>query len=512
MDEGDDVALNKPATQSSVSPWSRGGPSEDARGANSGALHPDFGFHTDQQSDPWWQVDLEHDFIVEKICLLNRYNYPQRLRHFSVLGSLDTQHWEVLYQKTDDIVLENPQDLPLVLVGAALARFIRVRLDGDGMLHFRSLQAFGRRAETIDAVAVRQPFAEASLQAMRGLSGIREFCHRHGLDEAIVRKPHLHQKLCIRAIPRREFRGDIKAIRVARQFGRFGNVFYQLLNTFIIARRIKCKDIQLPRFEDASVAALPMLIDDITVTYWPSIEGTEPTLVGCLFAPTGLERFFGDFDSHFSVETVQRCLLPLYQGLLADIPPLGPNVLAMHFRGGDIFAGDDNGHIHGWYVQPPGSYYLTAFDFAQRNLGVDSACLVFEDRSNPAVDSVERELAARGVRYQLQSADLLTDLRCLLAASHVVPSYGTFCEAIALLSAHCESYFGFRRLSSVHETEGFPQSRVDEMLRAMGVRTFLIDDIGDRYTPQKRWTASSEQLNLIRTYPQEMLELNEIGR
>jgi hypothetical protein len=137
---------------------------------------------------------------------------------------------------------------------------------------------------------------------------------------------------------------------------------------------------------------------------------------------------------------------------------------------------------------------------------------VFEDRTNPAVDCVERELAARGVRYQLQSADLKTDLRCLLAASHIVPSYGTFCEAIALLSAHCDTYFGFRRMSSLYEMDGFPQSRVDEMLRAMGVRTFLIDDIGDRYIPPKHWTASSEQLELIRTYPQAMLELQEIGR
>jgi hypothetical protein len=50
------------------------------------------------------------------------------------------------------------------------------------------------------------------------------------------------------------------------------------------------------------------------------------------------------------------------------------------------------------------------------------------------------------------------------------------------------------------------------MLRAMGVRTFLIDDVGNRYTPQKRWTASSEQLNLLTTYPQDMLALKEIGR
>jgi FkbH-like protein len=246
VDDGEDIALNKRATQSSVSPWSQGGPSEDAGRANDGALRPDFSFHTAQQSDPWWQVDLEHEFIVEKICLLNRYNYPQRLRHFSVLASLDAEHWDVLYRKTDDAILENPEDLPLVLAGAVLARYIRVRLDGEGILHFRLFQAFGRRVAPIEAAAVRRPFVALPPQALRGRSWIREFCHRHGLDAAAVRNPHLQQKLCIRAIPRQEFRGDIKTIRIARQFGRFGNVFYQLLNAFIIARRIDCREIQLP--------------------------------------------------------------------------------------------------------------------------------------------------------------------------------------------------------------------------------------------------------------------------
>jgi FkbH-like protein len=508
----EDIALGKPATQSSVSPWSRGDAEQDAARATSGVIHPDYAFHTDRQTNPWWQVDLEGNYIIEEICLLNRFNYAGRLRHFSLMASLDGLDWRLIYQKTDDRVLGNPDDLPLVLAGTTLARFIRVRLDDEEMLHFRSFQAFGQRAlaigsddpEPSDVIFTEVPDAHPER------SWIHEFCRRYSLDETIVRQQRLEQTLRIKAIPGREFRGDISVIRVGRHYGRFGNVFYQLLNAFIIARRIDCRKLEIPEFLwGDELPELPLMLEAVTVTGWSDVQD-EPTLMGCLFAPTGFEPLFSDLGSHFTADTVQRYLRPFYENLRAGVQPLGSNVLAMHFRGGDIFTPREDGHIHAWYVQPPASYYIAALEYAQRHLGVDRVCLVFEDRSNPAMDCVEREMAARGIACQTQSADWLTDLRFLLGASHIVQSYGTFCEAIAMLSTSCVTYFGFRRLSSAHDVDGFPQSRVDEVLRAQGVRTILIDDTHDRYIPRRQWTASKEQLDLIRTFPQNLLQLTEI--
>jgi hypothetical protein len=255
-----------------------------------------------------------------------------------------------------------------------------------------------------------------------------------------------------------------------------------------------------------------MRIEEIAVMPWPELAGAAPTLMGSLFIPTGLEPLFADFGAEFTADTVQRYVLPLYRQLLTGIVPLGRNVIAMHFRAGDIITPPAGASIHGWYVQPPAAYYLAAFEHAQQHFGVDSVCLVFEDHANPAIDCVARALASRGVPCRLQSADVITDLKTLLGASHLVPSYGTFCEAIAVLSAHCETYYGFRRLSSAHDAEGFPQARVDQLLRVQGVRTLLIDDVHDRYTPAQQWTASREQLELITTFPQEFLELKEIPR
>jgi hypothetical protein len=340
-------------------------------------------------------------------------------------------------------------------------------------------------------------------------SWLKTFCDLHGLDERVAAATSFGQlPHRIDSSPGQQFDGTIQAIRIGQRYGRFGNNFYQLLNALMIARRLACRELQIPPI-DASPSVLPMTIEEIRVTGFPAGADVKPTLVGSFYAPVGFERFLGDFGSPFAFDTVHRYVRPIFRELLAGIKPLGRNVLAMHFRGGDVFATDSPAHC--WYVQPPASYYIAALEFAQRHFGVDSACLVFEDRSNPAIDNVEHELARRHVPCTLQSADLIADLRFLLGAQHIVQSYGTFCEAIAILSECCESFFGFRRFSTQHDMEAFPQSRVEELVRHNGARTVLIEDTDQQYIPPKGWDASDKQLDLLRNFPQNLLTVREIS-
>ena len=65
------LALNKPALQSSTSRWSRSRfPEQDARGANNGIISREEGFHTAHERNPWWQVDLEEEFCVKKFVTI----------------------------------------------------------------------------------------------------------------------------------------------------------------------------------------------------------------------------------------------------------------------------------------------------------------------------------------------------------------------------------------------------------------------------------------------------------
>ena len=145
----DNLALNKPALQSSLSDWSSSRVAADAaRGGNDGDLSRDLGIHTDGERDPWWQVDLEATFAVERVCVFNRDHFPERLRRFSVLGSLDGTVWDILASKADDQVFgADGKPFVLDLPGRPVLRFLRVRLDGLDCLHFKECQVFGVPAD-----------------------------------------------------------------------------------------------------------------------------------------------------------------------------------------------------------------------------------------------------------------------------------------------------------------------------------------------------------------------------
>jgi hypothetical protein len=80
------LALNRPALQSSTSSWSHSDiPEEDARGANNGKISRELGFHTQNERFRWWQVDLQEEFLIRKIVIYNRHIDAERLKYFSVL-------------------------------------------------------------------------------------------------------------------------------------------------------------------------------------------------------------------------------------------------------------------------------------------------------------------------------------------------------------------------------------------------------------------------------------------
>ena len=156
----DNLALNKPALQSSVSAWSSSrDPAEAARGGNDGELSRDLGIHTDSERDPWWQVDLQATYAVERVRLFNRDAFPERLLRFSVLGSRDGITWDILASKSDDQVF-GPDGAPytLDLPQRPVSRHLRIRLDGLNCLHFKECQVFGTPADP-DAVAPGNPVA-----------------------------------------------------------------------------------------------------------------------------------------------------------------------------------------------------------------------------------------------------------------------------------------------------------------------------------------------------------------
>jgi hypothetical protein len=142
------LALGKSAEQSSRSIWSRGsGTEDDAVGALSGKLTGRYQFHTSQEQDPWWCLDLGEAVPVVEIRLYNRCeteSLAARLLPFTVLVSLDRSKWSEVYRQADGPAPGVGGALPLIInFGfAALVRYVKVQKAGFGVLHLDQLEVY----------------------------------------------------------------------------------------------------------------------------------------------------------------------------------------------------------------------------------------------------------------------------------------------------------------------------------------------------------------------------------
>nr|WP_167626446.1 FkbM family methyltransferase [Mesorhizobium loti] len=192
------LAINKPAIQSSTSEWSFSQlPEEDARGGNDGRISSEMGFHTQREQDPWWQVDLEGEFLVHRVVIYNRQHQAHRLKHFSLLRSLDGQHWSVFYRKIDSTTFGESDAYPYVanISGDQPARFVRVRLDGYECLHFSECQVFGaaldqetrERIIANEALAERNSIPEGRNGYIENVGGFRIFVDNRNYTPHIIK-------------------------------------------------------------------------------------------------------------------------------------------------------------------------------------------------------------------------------------------------------------------------------------------------------------------------------------
>ena len=142
-----DLASCKPALSSSTSQWSHyPDVQKDAAGAVAKHFPDEFGFHTALQVSPWWLVDLLGSYLIESISIVNRRSYPCRFRQFVVESSLDSSLWITRFIKLDMCDVSNERDSPfwINITDSFVARFVRIRLLGEGILHLRRVEVFGR--------------------------------------------------------------------------------------------------------------------------------------------------------------------------------------------------------------------------------------------------------------------------------------------------------------------------------------------------------------------------------
>ena len=90
------IALNKPASQSSLSASSL--PNESANAVN-GQKTGSFAFHTDIEACPWWELDLEDDFIVREVRIYNRLDFSERANSLAIFVRGHREPWKLIHHQ-----------------------------------------------------------------------------------------------------------------------------------------------------------------------------------------------------------------------------------------------------------------------------------------------------------------------------------------------------------------------------------------------------------------------------
>ena len=142
----EDLAYCKPALSSSVSRWSQYQEAgRDACGANGETLAADRGFHTAEEREPWWRVDLLREEDIEEVAIVNSWYNPQRSRRYRIESSLDGKEWTTRYEQAQPEEVSADPESPRRVVFAEpfRGRYLRIVLTGVGILHLRRVQVFG---------------------------------------------------------------------------------------------------------------------------------------------------------------------------------------------------------------------------------------------------------------------------------------------------------------------------------------------------------------------------------
>lgn len=136
------LALGKPAQQSSECEWSYWGTSQGPGGAVNGAITGYFGFHTAEEDAPWWQVDLGAVHPLREVRIYNRGDgVRERARTLKVLASDDGAAWRLLHDQAGYTFGGCGRPLRVMLEGAP-ARHVRLQLAEHTALHLDQVEIY----------------------------------------------------------------------------------------------------------------------------------------------------------------------------------------------------------------------------------------------------------------------------------------------------------------------------------------------------------------------------------
>jgi len=137
-------------------------PEEDAVGGVDGVKNGKWGFHTLNEPDPWWQVDLREPTRLDRIVLYNRCDEcGARNSRILVMASDDAQGWKQLYRHDGTVFYGQSDGKPMVAkLGGARARYVRLQLPGTSYFHLDEVEIYATDGD--QNVALGKPATQSS--------------------------------------------------------------------------------------------------------------------------------------------------------------------------------------------------------------------------------------------------------------------------------------------------------------------------------------------------------------
>jgi len=136
---------------------------QDAAGGVDGVKDGKWGFHTENEEKPWWQVDLGRSTPLERLVAYNRCDATAaRNARILVLLSGDGKTFQQAYQHDGTVFYGFTDKKPLsaALKGAS-ARFVRLQLPGKEYLHLDEVEVYATGSQ--ENIAKGKPASQSSV-------------------------------------------------------------------------------------------------------------------------------------------------------------------------------------------------------------------------------------------------------------------------------------------------------------------------------------------------------------
>lgn len=136
---------------------------QDAYGGCDGVIDGTYGFHTSEQDDPWWQVDLERSVPLDRVVIYNRgAGVSDRAARLRVLVSDTGTDWKQVYEHDGTVFhgFADQRPLSVDMSGTVVARFVRIQVPGKQFLHLDEIEVYQLGSD--ENIALHRPADQSS--------------------------------------------------------------------------------------------------------------------------------------------------------------------------------------------------------------------------------------------------------------------------------------------------------------------------------------------------------------